>query len=36
MQQDLPAFNRAMLERGSTPVVAGAEASGKTGGEPNK
>jgi len=30
MQQDLPAFNRAMLEHGGTPVVAGAEAPAKT------
>src|SRR5437016_1632396 len=30
MHQDLPAFNRAMLEHGGTPVVAGAEAPAKT------
>jgi hypothetical protein len=36
MQQELPAFNRAMLERGGTPVVAGAEAPGKSGAEPNR
>jgi len=30
IQQQLPAFNRAMLEQGATPVVAGAEAPAKT------
>ena len=29
MQQDLPAFNHAMLESGGTPIIAGAEAPAK-------
>ena len=36
MQQELPAFNRAMLEHGGTPVVAGAEAPAKTVAGPNQ
>ena len=36
MEQHLPAFNRAMLERGAVPVAPAAESAVKTAAEPNQ